>query len=96
MTIKLELFYSPYCSRCRKARKAVQSFAAAWPADRLHYRELDVLEELERAVTLGVMQTPALAIDDVLVAGPLPSTKALEDLLLHRLKTASSSHAADS
>jgi thioredoxin 1 len=84
MAVHLELFYSPYCSRCRKARKQVRQLAAAWPAEHLQFRELDVLQELDRAVALGVLQTPALAIDGQLVAGPVPSSRALESLLRQR------------
>ena len=87
MALELEFFYSPYCPRCRKARKDVRSLAAAWPAARLRYRERDVLEDLERAVAVGVLQTPALAIDGRLIAGPVPSRKALEKLLRQRLNT---------
>lgn len=86
MVIHLELFYSPYCSRCRKAREQVRSFAANWPPERVQFRELDVLQELDRAVAAGVLQTPALAIDGQLIAGPVPTPRALEALLRQRLK----------
>lgn len=86
MAVHLELFYSPYCPRCRKAREQVRSFAAKWPAERLQFRELDVLQELDRAVAVGVLQTPALAIDGKLIAGPVLSPRALETLLRQRLK----------
>ena len=86
MAVHLELFYSPYCSRCRKARRQVRSLAAAWSEEHLQFRELDVLQELDRAVALGVLQTPALAIDGELIAGPVPSSQALETLLRRRLR----------
>lgn len=86
MAVHLELFYSPYCPRCRKARQQVRSLAANWSTERLQFRELDVLQELDRAVAVGVLQTPALAIDGVLIAGPVPSPRALETLLRRRLK----------
>ena len=87
MALDLEIFYSPYCPRCRKARKEVRLLATAWPAARLRYRERDVLEDLERAVAVGVLQTPALAMDGRLIAGPVPSRKALKELLRRRLNT---------
>ena len=86
MTVQLELFYSPYCTRCRKARKQVRSLTAHWPSERLRFRELDVLQELDRAVAVGVLRTPALAIDGQLIAGPVPSSRTLETLLRQRLK----------
>jgi thioredoxin 1 len=86
MAVHLELFYSPYCSRCRKARQQVRALAAAWSAEHLQFRELDVLQELDRAVAVGVLQTPALAINGELIAGPVPSPRALETMLRQRLK----------
>lgn len=86
MTIKLELFYSPFCPSCRKARERVRSIATNWPAGCLEVHELDVVKELDRAVARGVMQTPALAIDGVLVKGSVPSRKMLLSLLRQRLK----------
>lgn len=86
MAVHLELFYSPYCPRCRKAREQVRSFAANWPTQQVQFRELDVLQELDRAVAVGVLQTPALAIDGKLIAGPIPSLRALETLLQQWLK----------
>lgn len=67
MPLEIELFYSPYCTRCATARRRVQALLAA-PADRKFiYRERNVLENLERAVELGVTATPALAIAGKLV-----------------------------
>lgn len=90
MVVHLEFFYSPYCSRCRKAREQVRSFASGWSREQLQVRELDVLQELDRAVAVGVLQTPALALDGQLVAAPIPSGRALEALLrgkmMHRQK----------
>ena len=86
MALQLEFFYSPYCSRCRKARQQVRSLAASWSKEHLRLRELDVLHELDRAVAVGVLQTPALAIDGELIAGPIPARAALEKLLRQRLK----------
>jgi len=95
MAVHLELFYSPYCQRCRKAREQVRSFASNWPAERLQFRELDVLKELDRAVAVGVLQTPSLAIDGELIAGPIPSPRALQTLLRQRLKRQTSHDTAD-
>lgn len=86
MAMHVELFYSRYCPRCRKAREQVRSLVAHWSTQRLQFRELDVLQELDRAVAVGVLQTPALAIDGQLIAGPVPSPRALKTLLRHRLK----------
>lgn len=85
MTVQVELFYSPYCARCRNARAQLRAFTALWQAEGLQFRERDVLVELDRAVAVGVLQTPALAIDGRLIAGPVPSPRALKKLLRERL-----------
>jgi thioredoxin 1 len=95
MTVRLELFYSPYCPHCGKARALLKELAADWPIGSLQLRELDVVEELERAVALGVTRTPALAIDGIL-SGLVTSRNALEKLLRDRLGAARSSNAAHS
>jgi len=41
------------------------------------YREIDVLEELDYAVSLGVLTTPSIAIDGELVFTAIPSEKKL-------------------
>lgn len=91
MAVNLELFYSPYCSRCGSARRRLRSLAADWPAEQLIFREHNVLEALDRAVAVGVMRTPALTIDGKLVSGPVPSARALEALVRRRMATGRSS-----
>lgn len=62
MNTTVELFVSPYC-RCSavtrdRIRDVVRDAApdAAWA-------EIDVLGELERAVSRGIRKTPAIAVD---------------------------------
>ena len=64
----LELFYSPYCGRCKAARRHLQKFLSAAGDSGLNYRERDVIKDLDRAVEVGVTATPALVIDGKLVA----------------------------
>lgn len=64
----LELFYSPYCRRCKAARQQLQKFLSVVGEPGLNYRERDVIKDLERAVELGVTATPALALNGKLVA----------------------------
>jgi len=95
MTVEVEFFYSPYCRRCRKARERLRALAGAWSEEQLRLRERDVLEALDRAVAVGVIQTPALVIDGRLVPGPVPSRRALEKLMREHLSNAdgASAHA---
>lgn len=96
MTVRLELFYSPYCPHCGKARALLKAFAADWPTGSLQLREWDVVAEIERAVALGVVRTPALAIDGRLLTGAVPSRKALKKLLHERLNPRTSTNATHS
>lgn len=81
MPLRLQLFYSPYCPRCRQARALLQSVVADQHAEDLQLEELDVLQELDRAVTAGILRTPALLIDGELLTGPIPTRGRIEALL---------------
>ena len=65
--MEIELFYSPYCSRCAAARQRLRKLLSGADYRNLSYRERNVLDALERAVDLGVSATPALAIGGKLV-----------------------------
>ena len=81
MTTEIELFYSPYCKRCAAARRWVHEFATAPRHQGVVYRERNVLEDLERAVELGVKATPALAVSGRLIAVARWNKQAVRALL---------------
>lgn len=62
MPLEIEFFYSPYCTRCAAARRRMQTLLVAPAGQKFIYRERNVLENLERAVELGVTATPTLVI----------------------------------
>jgi thioredoxin 1 len=74
--VKLELFYSPGCARCAEARDGLKAAALSVVQD-LDWKELNVLNELDYAVELGVLSLPAVAIDGELVFTSLPSQRQL-------------------
>ena len=89
MAIKVELFSSPECSRCAQAKQVLQRTVEDVGADRIQWRAVNVIEEIDYAVALGVLSTPAIAIDRKLVFTSLPSEKKLRQVLEQRLnKTA--------
>tara|TARA_R110002167_G_scaffold207882_4_gene411951 strand:+ start:1849 stop:2028 length:180 start_codon:yes stop_codon:yes gene_type:complete len=53
--------------------------------NRIQYREIDVLEQLDYAVSLGVLSTPSIAINGELVFSSMPSLKRFEEELNKRL-----------
>ncbi len=85
MTLTVEVFASPGCRLCGKARAQLRALATELGGDALQWREVNVLEELDHAVDLGVLSTPAIAIDGELVFTGLPSRKRLRAELELRL-----------
>lgn len=78
--MQIDLFYAPYCNSCRRVRSLLRRLAAT-QHERLVFRELDVVEHLDEAVTAGVLRTPAVVIDgQVRLAGAITKT-ALKGLL---------------
>ena len=87
MTVNVELFASPACTRCAQAKRKLQRLVETVGDDRLEWRAIDVLDEIDYAVALGVLSIPAIAINGVLVFSKLPSTKELRCVLIERLAT---------
>jgi len=85
MTIKVEVFSSPGCSKCSHAKAVLQKLAEEIGGDAIQWREVHILDELDYAVELGVLSTPAIAIDGELVFGSLPSANKLRIELEKRL-----------
>ncbi len=85
MSIKVEVFSSPGCSKCGKAKYVLQDIAREIGGDCIDWREVNVLDEIDYVIQLGVLSTPSIAIDDELIFTSLPSEKRLRSELLKRL-----------
>jgi len=85
MTIKVEVFSSPGCTKCGHAINILQKIAAEAGQEKIEWREVNIMEELDYAVDLGVLSTPAIAIDGDLVFTGLPGTARLRKALEQRL-----------
>ena len=85
MNIKVEVFSSPGCSKCSHAKALLQKLAEELGDDAIHWREVNILDELDYAVELGVLSTPAVAIDGELTFPSLPSPTRLRAELEQRL-----------
>lgn len=81
MTIKIEVFSSPGCTRCGQAKDLLRQVAEEIGGGRIAWREVNVVEELDYAVKLGVLSTPAIAVNGRLVFTALPSAKKLRQTL---------------
>lgn len=81
--MKIELFYAPGCDKCIANRENLKA-AAERSTPSLEWRELDVLENMDYAVDLGVFTLPAVAIDGVLEFPALRSVKQLIDAIARK------------
>jgi thioredoxin len=79
--IKVEVFSSPGCSSCGQVIDLLQTVVQELGNDRIEWREVNVLEELDYAVELGVLSLPAIAIDGELIFTGHPSTSKLREAL---------------
>ncbi len=84
--IQVEVFSSPGCNRCGQVFAILQTITRDLGAERIEWREVNVLDELEYAVELGVLSMPAIAIDGELVFKSHPSAGKLRAALETRLQ----------
>ncbi len=88
--IRVEVFSSPGCSKCNHAkdvlRQLVKKIDASKDDNKIEWREVNILDELDYAVSLGVMTTPSIAINGELIFSSLPSVKILRTELEKRLQ----------
>ncbi len=80
--IKIEVFTAPGCGKCGKAKHVLEAIVNEMGADKFEWREIDILQEMDYAIELGVLSTPAIAIQGKLVFSALPSAKQLQQALI--------------
>ncbi len=83
--INVEVFSSPGCSKCGHARDVLRSMVEELGGEKISWRDVNILDEMDHAVELGVLSTPSIAIDGELVFSSLPSAKKLRQELETRL-----------
>lgn len=81
--MKIEIFYTPGCSECVAAHAALRKVAQESVKD-LEWRELNVLDDLDYAVQLGVLTLPSIAVDGELVFTSMPTAAQLREALRKR------------
>ena len=87
MTINVEVFSSPGCGKCGHAKEVLRKIAQEMGGE-IEWREVNILEELDYAVRLGVMSTPAIAVNGNLVFTALPPAAKLRLALEQALREA--------
>lgn len=84
--VVVEVLTASGCGRCQKARSLAKEAIAELGDCRVHYREINVVDEIDYAVQLSVMSTPAIALNGELVfPGPTSKSK-LHQAILERLE----------
>ena len=81
--MKIELFFTPTCERCA-ANRATLKATAEEVAGTVDWREVNINENIDYAVQVGVLAPPAMAIDGELVFPSLPTEKQLRAELQRR------------
>jgi thioredoxin 1 len=81
--MKIEIFYTPGCSECVAAHDRLRTVAQEAVND-LEWRELNVLDDLDYAVELGVLTLPSIVIDGELVFTSMPTVTQLHEALMKR------------
>ena len=89
-SITLELFSASACNRCARAKQRLEATVDKFSEGTIVYREIDVLEELDYAVSLGVLTTPSIVIDGELVFTAMPSERKLRAAIDKRVAMLSS------
>jgi predicted DsbA family dithiol-disulfide isomerase len=83
--VKIEVFYTPACADCVARRAELRDAAQAAVHD-VDWRDINVLDDFDRAVELGVMTIPSIAIEGELVFTSLPTVGQLREALIRRTK----------
>lgn len=74
MKTSIEILAAPGCRKCAAAQAELHAVAAAVIGEEnLIWREVNVREELDYAVTLGVLTMPAIAVNGELRFSSLPT-----------------------
>lgn len=83
--VRVEVFSSPGCGKCAQAKAVLKVVAEELGEDKVTWRDVNILEEMDYAVELGVKSSPAIAIDGKLEFSSLPSVEKLRTELSRRL-----------
>jgi len=84
--MQIEIFTSPGCGKCGHAKNQLRELVATLGDGRVHWREVNILDDIDHAVDLGVLAAPSIAIDGELVFTSLPSVRRLHSELMQRLE----------
>lgn len=84
--VRLEIFVSPNCQNCDHTVQILQRLAVEFDDDHYQWRKVDVVDEIDYAVGLGVLATPSIAINGILIFTAAPSEKSLRLVVAQHMK----------
>ena len=80
MTISIELFSSPACGKCDQVKKKLQKIADK-SGGTVDFSIINILEQMDYALELGILSTPSIAINGKLEFIGLPPMDKLQQIL---------------
>ena len=86
--MKIELFTSDQCPRCERAKHELRELVASLNKTRyndIELCEINVLNELDYCVEMGITVTPSIALNGKLAFSSLPKTATLKQTILEQL-----------
>ena len=83
--LKIELISAAGCRKCAKAKEELKAVATEVAQGRLQWRDVNVLDELDYAVSLGVLTLPAMAVNGRLAFPSLPTPEQLRTEMVRHL-----------
>lgn len=85
--LNIEIFSAPGCNKCSKAFQLAETVLADLESSTIELRLVNIVEELDYAVELGIRATPGIVINGVLVFTATPTKEALHESIVSRLST---------
>ena len=79
MSVDIEVFTSTVCSNCQRAGRMVEQLLKEPGFESITWREVDVVAEIDHAVSAGVLATPSISIGGELAFTALPSRQQLRN-----------------
>jgi len=89
--LDIVLFSTSACDNCRRASRTFAQLRSESAFDNIVWREVDVVAEIDYAVSLGVLATPAIAIGGKLVFTGMPTQQRLYEAIQDHLTSKGSS-----
>ena len=81
--VDIEVFTSTICKNCQRASYMVEEVLKDPDFESITWREVDVLVEIDHAVALGVLATPAIVMGGTLAFTALPSKQQFRSAVQH-------------